>query len=113
MARFVITPGQCRAARALLNWSQSDLAQASGVGRRTIADFELDSRTPLVTTLADMIKALEDVGIEFIDATDDHGPGVQRRSPFDRSIDMENRLKALRAGKYDGKGPAPKGWDQK
>jgi hypothetical protein len=47
------------------------LAQASGVGRRTIADFELKSRTPLVTTLTDIIKALEDAGVEFTTGDDD------------------------------------------
>lgn len=32
--------GQCRMARAALRWSLDDLAEASGVGRRTIAKFE-------------------------------------------------------------------------
>jgi transcriptional regulator with XRE-family HTH domain len=40
----VISPSQCRAARALLNFSQSDLAARAEVSRRTIADFESDKR---------------------------------------------------------------------
>jgi transcriptional regulator with XRE-family HTH domain len=35
------TPAQLRAARALLGWSQTDLAEASGVSLRTIKAMEL------------------------------------------------------------------------
>jgi transcriptional regulator with XRE-family HTH domain len=35
------TPAQLRAARALLGWSQTDLAEASGLSVRTIKAMEL------------------------------------------------------------------------
>lgn len=35
-----LTPATLRAARAILGWSQQELAYASGVGRVTIADYE-------------------------------------------------------------------------
>jgi transcriptional regulator with XRE-family HTH domain len=35
------TPAQLRAARALIGWSQTDLADASGVSVRTIKKLEL------------------------------------------------------------------------
>jgi transcriptional regulator with XRE-family HTH domain len=35
-----MTPAQCRAARALLGWSQSKLAATSGVAVSTIRNFE-------------------------------------------------------------------------
>ena len=37
-------PKQVRAARALLGWSQADLAKEAGLGITTIADCELERR---------------------------------------------------------------------
>lgn len=61
-----LSPAQCRAARALLPWSQDQLAEASGVAKATIANFELGKRTPYDRTLADIRAALEAAGIQFI-----------------------------------------------
>ncbi|MDG5495328.1 MULTISPECIES: helix-turn-helix transcriptional regulator [Azospirillaceae] len=54
-----ICPAQCRAARGLLDWSQEELAQAAGLSRSTVRDFEAGrhelqraSATLLVQTLA-------------------------------------------------------------
>ena len=77
---------QLRAARGLLGWSQSQLAEASGVGLSTIRRME-GSDGPLKGTAENVWKvqqALEDAGVIFIDA-DKEGPGV--------------RLKADQAGK--------------
>lgn len=68
----------CRAARALLGWSQDDLAQASGVAKKTIADFERRARSPYDRTLRDMQIALEAAGIIFIPENGD-GMGVRFR----------------------------------
>jgi transcriptional regulator with XRE-family HTH domain len=65
---------QCRAARALLNWPQTELAAASKVATKTIADFERGTRAPYERTLADMQRALESAGIEFINGGK---PGVR------------------------------------
>ena len=73
-----LSPPQCRAARALLGWSQDDLERASKVAKKTIADFERGARSPYARTLADLQRALEDAGIDFI-AGNGHGPGVQLR----------------------------------
>ena len=62
-----LTPNLCRAARALLGWSQDQLADASAVATKTIADFERQARTPYMRTLRDVRSALENAGIEFID----------------------------------------------
>jgi len=72
------TSAQCRAARALLKWSQDDLAEASKVGKRTIADFERDLREPYERTLRDLMVALEEAGIEFI-PENGGGAGVRFR----------------------------------
>ncbi len=73
-----ILPAQCRAARAMLEWSRDDLAVAAKVARRTVVDFERGARNPYDRTLADIKLALEAAGIEF---TDDDAPGVRLRQP--------------------------------
>jgi transcriptional regulator with XRE-family HTH domain len=70
------TSAQCRAARALLGWSQAELSEASGVATKTIADFEREDRSPYARTLNDIKEALEIAAIEF---TNGDNPGVRRR----------------------------------
>lgn len=79
----VLTPAQCRAARALVAWSQDQLAEASGVAKATIANFELGKRTPYDRTLADIRAALEHGGVQFI-PENGGGAGVRlaKRSEF-------------------------------
>ena len=64
---------QCRAARAMLGFSQRDLAKHAEVAHRTIADFETGSRTPHPRTLKAIQETLEKNGVVFIDA-DPAGP---------------------------------------
>ena len=60
-----IAPAQCRAARALLGWSQRELARTSGVSRRTIIYFEADLR-PLVPRIRRCLAdTLDAAGIVF------------------------------------------------
>ena len=73
-----LTPAQCRAARALLNWSQAQLAEASKIATKTIANFELGKRQPHDRTLDDLRDALEAAGVIFV-AENDDGPGVRLR----------------------------------
>src|SRR5713226_4478819 len=61
-----LSAAQVRAARALLAWSQQDLARKASVGSSTIADFERGQRTPVVNNIAAIRKALEDAGITFL-----------------------------------------------
>lgn len=76
----IITPAQCRAARGLLNWSQTDLANAAHVTQRTIASFELGERQPSLKTYTDMLEAFEGAGIRFIEPEDGAtGQGVAFR----------------------------------
>jgi len=71
-----LTPAQCRAARALLKWSQDELAEVSQVAKSTIALFELEKRQPYDRTLDDLRDALEAAGVEF---TNGDQPGVRMR----------------------------------
>ena len=73
-----IDPAQCRAARGLLGWSQSDLSEASKTATKTVADFERGARVPYPRTLEDIRAALELAGVEFI-AENGGGPGVRLR----------------------------------
>jgi DNA-binding XRE family transcriptional regulator len=63
---MAMTRGQCRAARALLEWNQDQLAETASVSKKTLADFEAGKRTPYDRTLADIRRALEEAGIQFI-----------------------------------------------
>jgi predicted transcriptional regulator len=71
-----ITPAQCRAARALVDMDQADLARNAVVSRNVIVDFERGSRTPLANNLAAIKRALEESGVEF---TNGDQPGVRLR----------------------------------
>ncbi len=76
----ILHPAQCRAARALLSWSQAELAERAGVAKQTLADFERGARSPYPRTLADIKKVLEAEGIEFMNGG---APGVRlkKKSP--------------------------------
>jgi transcriptional regulator with XRE-family HTH domain len=63
----MITPGQCRAARGLLDWSQQQLAKIAGVGLVTVHQLENGSSKPRKATLEVIRLAFEASGIEFID----------------------------------------------
>lgn len=74
-----MTPAQCRAARALLNWTQPFLAEASGLSKSTIVDFELERRAVSAAAQAAIKQALENGGIIFI-RQDGHSVGVMHRT---------------------------------
>ncbi len=72
--KSTLSPAQCRAARALLGWSQAVLAENALVAKQTLADFERGARRPYPRTLADIRAALEVAGVEF---TNGDAPGVR------------------------------------
>ncbi|WP_354346230.1 helix-turn-helix transcriptional regulator [Phyllobacterium ifriqiyense] len=57
---------QCRGARAMLGWSQAELAKAANVSRQTIADFERGAHMPISNNLVGIVRAFQEAGIEFI-----------------------------------------------
>src|SRR5712672_527702 len=61
-----LSPAQIRAARALLAWSQQDLAREAHVAASTVADFERGYRTPVANNADAMRGALERAGISFL-----------------------------------------------
>lgn len=71
-----ISPRQCRAARALLGWTQDDLAAAAAAGRRTCIKFE-NGETVAARTVIDLARALEGAGVIFLSEDGDLGVGVR------------------------------------
>jgi predicted transcriptional regulator len=78
----MISAAQCRAARALIEWSQQDLANHAAVGVVTVHQLEAGVSQPRRATLDVIRRALEAAGVEFIDENGG-GPGVRlrKRSP--------------------------------
>lgn len=74
----MITSDQIRAARAMLKWSRTDLADKSGVGFSSLLRLEAAEGIPNshVKTLEALKKAFEDAGIEFV-GTPEQGAGVR------------------------------------
>lgn len=86
MSILKVSIRQVKAARALLDWSQTDLAEVSGVSEPTIkrleaGDGELGGRTATVNAIR---SALELHGIRFLEngdvATGD-GVSLKRKEP--------------------------------
>jgi transcriptional regulator with XRE-family HTH domain len=73
---YPISPGQCRAARALLDITQPELADLAGLGLSTVVDFEKSRRDVSRAAVHDLQKALEEAGIQFI-RKNGGGPGVR------------------------------------
>ena len=74
----MMTPAQCRAARALIDWPQKRLAEESHLGESTIRNFEAGRGSPTHNNFAAIRAALEAAGVEFI-AENGGGPGVRLR----------------------------------
>jgi DNA-binding XRE family transcriptional regulator len=70
----MMSPAQCRAARAMLQWSQSELARRAKVARKTIADFEQQTRALRRRTRNAITGTIEAAGVHFV--WDDDGQVV-------------------------------------
>ena len=77
----VITAAQCRAARALIEWSVEELSRTSHVGVQTIIDFEARFRMPTDDIKRRIRVALEEGGVVFIG---ENGGGAGVRLKFSR-----------------------------
>jgi len=62
----MITTAQIRGARGVLNWSQGDLSERTGISATSIGSIENGLTQPRDSTLQLIQKAFEDSGIEFL-----------------------------------------------
>lgn len=63
----MLTGRQIRAARALLDWDSADLAERAGMTRQTVSRIEADIVQPQEGTLAKLMQAFSEGGVEFTD----------------------------------------------
>lgn len=83
----MITPAQCRMARAALQWTARDLARLAGVSAATIAAFESESGQGDSEHVRRKLRAaFEDAGVGFIGETMEEGPGVRLSKVFARGF---------------------------
>lgn len=88
-----VTTGQIKAARALLGWSQGDLAAASSLSAPTVKRIESKGGEigGRADTAARVIAALEKAGAEFIPQDGVGGVGVRLRQGKEAgTIALEN-----------------------
>ena len=75
----ILSPALCRAARGLLDWTQSDLAQYAEVSRSTVRDFEGERHDIHRATGSQLRRAFEDHAVAFV-TVEGVGPGVCLRT---------------------------------
>ena len=80
-----LTSAQSRAARGLLDWSQTELGGRSNLSESTIRDFEKGRRLPSPNNLAAVRAALEAAGVIFVEENGE-GPGVRLRKAAPAAI---------------------------
>ncbi|GAB5431050.1 MAG: helix-turn-helix transcriptional regulator [Epibacterium sp.] len=74
-----MTPAQCRAARALIGLTQTELAQRAEIGLSTIVDFEKERRKVSSATIESLRNSLQEIGIVFL-CGEIVGVGVEKGS---------------------------------
>ncbi|MGH1456199.1 MAG: helix-turn-helix domain-containing protein [Alphaproteobacteria bacterium] len=81
---------QIRAARALIGWSQGELAEHAGLSQTGIARIENGTNHPNATTTAKITAAFDKVDVEFIGES-----GVKKRTGEVRTLRGADGLKFL------------------
>ncbi len=74
-----LTVAQCRAGRALLNWTMADLAKAAGVGVMTVNRFE-GGKTVSAASIQTLYVTLTAAGVTLLapgDPSPDGGEGAR------------------------------------
>jgi transcriptional regulator with XRE-family HTH domain len=77
MGDTVVIPAQIRAGRALLGWSQEQLAEKAEVGMSSVRDIENLKRSNDTGAFLAVCRALENGGVEFVPGNVKQGPGVR------------------------------------
>lgn len=77
----MISARQIRAARALLGWSQQELADRAILSLNAVKRLEGGRGDPRMSTVAAVRTALEAAGIRFLAADEAKGEGVRVAAP--------------------------------
>jgi DNA-binding XRE family transcriptional regulator len=80
----LLTPALCRAGRALVDWTQDELAKTAGVSRSTVREFEKGHHALQRSSEEAIVFALASAGVEIL-SWRGGGPGVRFRS-IDRQV---------------------------
>jgi transcriptional regulator with XRE-family HTH domain len=90
----ILLAAQCRAGRALVEWSLERLAHACSVDLQALKEFETRFRRPDPETLGRIRAVLTDAGVAFVD---ENGGGAGARLKLSRK-----ELRAL--SRWEGEG---------
>ena len=103
----LVTPSQIRGARALLDWSQQQLAEAAGMSLSTIRDYEKERRgwrddengstDQVMGGLGVIRRTLENKGVRFLSSEGDYGPGVRMIAKVPNVLRWPTKLGAFEA----------------
>ena len=74
-----MTPAQCRAARALLQWSQDELAREAALNAVTVRNFENGKSAAQRASINMMRNALESAGVALLPEGAQTSAGVALR----------------------------------
>jgi transcriptional regulator with XRE-family HTH domain len=92
----MVTVSQLRAARAMIGWSQDQLAERSGVSKPTIARLELAPQDSAIggyaSTSEKLVSALEAAGVIFVEENGE-GPGVRLKKTMSKRL-LDERERA-------------------
>lgn len=75
----MLTKDTCRAARALIEMTQEQLAELANVGASTVRNYEAGRSIPVNNNLAAIERVLYENGVLFIPADEHGGAGVRLR----------------------------------
>jgi len=98
----MISAHQIRAARALLGWSQQELADKAIVSVNAIRRLEGAQVEPRMSTVAAVKAALENVGIEFQFPDAMKGGGIRFRAAKRLGTSPFRKILKIGGGAYNG-----------
>ncbi len=87
---MTITTAQIRGARGILNWSQSDLSERTGISATSLGSIESGNSVPRAHTLEKIKNSFESAGIEFLEAD-----GVRKKEDIITTIYGKDALSKL------------------
>jgi predicted transcriptional regulator len=76
---MTISLPQIRAARAMLELTLNDVTRHTGISKGALSALETGKSDPRHSTVEKLQALFEELGVEFLPATADKGPGVRMK----------------------------------